>query len=62
MSILADIVSGNTGTADVFYLIGVIIAVLAALCAATRSPEALRWSPVLGWLALGCVSFGLLVL
>jgi hypothetical protein len=66
--LLADIVQGKTAGGDVFFLLGVIFAVLAAIMSWVRygagspnPPAPWPWSHVLGWLAVGCISFGLLL-
>jgi hypothetical protein len=57
---IADIAHGETGAADIFFLVAVILAVLAALLA-WRPPEQ-PFSTVAGWLALACASMGWLLL
>jgi len=75
---LADTIStGHGWAADVFFLVAVVLAVVAAVLHALASrprPAERRadgtlvtlhehfWTPVLGWLALGFVALGLLVL
>jgi len=67
---LAEISSGNIDAADWFFLVAVVLAVLAAVLAVPRrvaSDSTVRastavWSPVLGWLALGFAALALLVL
>lgn len=61
MSTLATIFSGETDTADVFYLIGVILAALGGIVHLAR--------PALGSIAaalvafgIACIGFGLLLL
>jgi hypothetical protein len=60
----ADIVSGNTATADVFFLIAVILAVVAALASVrpVRATEGYVWAPVAAWLAVAFLGLGWLVL
>ena len=61
---LADIASGNTGIADLFFLIGFILAALAVLLGFVREDSLPRW-PLINILvagAVGCISFGLLQL
>lgn len=59
---LADIASGEVDWADIFFLIAVILAVIAALAYASRRTDALPWAPVLLSLAVACISFGWLLL
>lgn len=47
--------AGHQDFADVLFLIGFVLALLASLCAALTSPAA-RWSPVLGWLAVAAIA------
>ena len=58
---LADIASGEVDTADVVFLIAVIVAVVAAALAATTAPQN-RFAAPLGWLAVALVAFGFLLL
>lgn len=63
MSLLADISSGNTGFGDVMFLVGFILAVIAAIAAApVPNNSASPWSATLGWLALAALGLGWLVL
>jgi hypothetical protein len=59
---LADIASGNTDTADVFFLIAVIFAVLSAVFYSSRRAEITFWAPVLLALALASSALAWLVL
>lgn len=59
--LLSTIAEGEVDTADIFLLLAVIIAVIAALLSIVTSPAA-RFASFAGWLALGCAAFGLLVL
>ena len=61
---LADIATGNTGLADVFFLIGFILAALAVALSFVDNPRVAEWSlyRVLMAGAVGCISFGLLQL
>lgn len=59
---LADIATGNTGGADVLFLIGAILAVVAALVAVPVRTAYAAWATFFGALAVGCVSFGLMLL
>ena len=59
---LADIASGNTDTADVFFLIAVIFGVLAAVFYASRRTEITFWAPVLLSLAVASSALAWLVL
>lgn len=63
MTLLADISTGNTGFADVCFLIGFILAVIAALVAAPIGGpgEARPWTSTLGLFALAAVALGWLV-
>ncbi len=66
---LADIAQGKTAGGDIFFLLGIIFGVLAAIMSWVRygggAPNAPAapwpWSHVLGWLAVACISFGLLL-
>ena len=58
--ILADIAEGNSGTADVFFLIAVILAVISAVAA--YSVQAAKAALPLLALALGTASLAWLVL
>lgn len=67
MQLLADISSGNTATADVMFLIAVVLAGLAAIAAvlghtSPPRPDAARWSPALLCAAVALASLGWLVL
>jgi hypothetical protein len=65
-----DIASGQLDAADVFFLIGAILALVAALffaaVAARVDPPATRtvgvWAPVFGWLGVACTAFALMLL
>jgi hypothetical protein len=70
---LADIASGNTDTADAFFLIAAILALLAAILYAigarpVHTTDGVArtnvgvWAPTLGWLAVACAAFALLQL
>jgi phosphoglycerol transferase MdoB-like AlkP superfamily enzyme len=61
MNLLADIATGNTGTADVLFLIAVILAVISALIAWRPAPES-RWSGPLLSLAVAAAAFAWLLL
>ena len=54
------LITGHYDLADVFFLIAVILAVLAA--ASTRVANGAAWTGFLGWLAVGMAAFGWLVL
>ena len=68
MSLLADIAHGETDTADWFFLLAAIFAVVAAVFYAVaqqqrpNSPDWIRWAPVMLSLAVGCAAAGFLVL
>jgi hypothetical protein len=59
---LADIASGETDVADAFFLIALILAIIAALAYASRRTDALPWAPVLLSLAFASAAFAWLVL
>jgi hypothetical protein len=59
---LADIATGNTSTADVFFLVALILALLAAILYAVRRPDASPFAPVLLSLAVASLSLSWLVL
>lgn len=54
--------SGNFNAADVFFLIGAILGVVAAVCYAVVSVPAARWAPVALSVAVGFAAFGLFLL
>jgi len=66
--------SGNIDTADLFFLLSTILAVVAAVLYAMATRPVVAhgdhvhrnnisvWAPVAGWLALACLAFGWLVL
>jgi hypothetical protein len=54
--------SGNLNFADVMFLIGAIVAVLAAIFYGLVQPPVSRWAPVMLSLAVGFVAFGFFVL
>ena len=58
---LADIASGETGVADIFFLIGVILAFLSVVIYMWVEPQRPYWSPLVAG-AVGCIAFGLLLL
>jgi hypothetical protein len=64
MTTLADISSGNTGTADVFFLLAVIVAGLAAVAYLARAGagELGRYAPSLVAAAVALAALGWLVL
>ena len=70
MTLLADISTGNTDTADVLFLLGGIFAVLAAVLHVVptrtttdgRAVTTARYAPVLLAAAVALVAFGLLAL
>jgi hypothetical protein len=58
---LADIVSGKTGAADVFFLIAAILAAVAGI--GSNQPETIGARAIaLGWAAVALVALGLLFL
>lgn len=59
---LADIVTGEHGTADVLFLIAAIVAVLAALSASPIGVSRAAWSSALGWIAVALLAVAWLVL
>jgi hypothetical protein len=65
-AILAQTVSAEVDTADIFFLFGVVLLVIAALLAAMAAmspprPEG-RWCTTVGYLGLACLAVGLWVL
>lgn len=62
------IANGNFNAADVFFLVGCILAAIAALAAVPRHvpPDGRyvvgAYAPVIGWLALSCIGLGLFLL
>lgn len=61
MSLLADIASGESDWADIFFLIGIILAFLAVLLHWWAEPQRPYWSALVAG-AVGCIAFGLLLL
>lgn len=67
---IATIVTGQGDTADVFFLIAVILAAVATLLYAVaakrthteRSVDVVRWAPVAGWAAVVSLAVAWLVL
>ena len=59
---IADIASGETDTADIFFLFAVILMALAGLAYGLRRTDTTPWAPVLGWLGGAFLALGLLVL
>lgn len=59
---LAEISSGNADTADVFFLVALILALVAALLYGSRRTEAVPWAPVMLSLAVASLSLSWLVL
>lgn len=57
---LGDIASGNTGAADVLFLIALILAIVGAL--AYLVANATRFAPSLVALSVGAIAFGFLLL
>lgn len=58
---LADIASGETGAADIFFLLGVVFAFLAVVLFVWVEPRRDYWSPLVS-AAVGCIAFGFLLL
>lgn len=58
---IADISSGNSGFADVCYLIAVVVAVIAALWMTRPGPTSDRYGGPLVAVAVAFVALGLLV-
>ena len=61
MNLLADIASGETDWADIFFLLGVIFAFLAVLIHWREDPVRGYWGALVAG-AVGCIAFGLLLL
>ena len=61
MNLLADIASGETDWADIFFLLGVIFAFLAVLLHWSFETQRPYWSALVAG-AVGCIAFGLLLL
>ena len=59
---IADIATGNTGFADVMFLVGLILALLAALLYGSQRPATSPFAPVLLSLAVASISLAWLVL
>jgi hypothetical protein len=64
MTIFAEIMTGHRDLSDVVLLIGVVLAVLAAIAAWPHPQTATtaKWVGSLAALAVGCIAFGLLAL
>lgn len=63
LAMLADIASGHTAAADVCFLIGLALAVLATLAAWPRpATAAAGWTPALASGALAALALGWLLL
>lgn len=58
---IADIASGEVDTADVFFLVALILAGLAALLSTVTIPAS-RHAATFGWAAVTCLSAAWLVL
>ena len=54
--------SGNFNAADIFWLIGLIVAVVAAILYAVTPHPVVKWAPVALSAAVACVAFGLFLL
>ena len=59
---LADIASGDTGAADIAFLVGLVLAVVAGLFATVRRLSAGSYHIGVGWLAVAAIALGLLLL
>ncbi|HEX5015987.1 MAG TPA: hypothetical protein VFX15_00200 [Actinomycetes bacterium] len=62
MSLLADISSGNTGFADVMFLVGFVLFILAAILYIPGNPPKPPYAAMVMCLGLGAVALGWLVL
>lgn len=57
------IVNGNLDVADLFFLVAVILGVIAAVLSFPRTtPPAKSYAATAGWLAVACLGFGWFVL
>jgi hypothetical protein len=59
---IAAIASGNSDTAEIFFLVAMILAVLAAVAYAVRRTDVIVWAPVLLSLAVASAALAWLVL
>lgn len=62
VKVIADIATGNTDAADVFFLIAFVLATIAAIAYAVTQPAANRFAPALGWMGAAVAFLGWLVL
>ena len=62
MRLLADISSGNSGFADIMFLVGSILFLIAAILYWPRTPNSPPYGGVALCLGLACVALGWLVL
>lgn len=60
--LLSTIATGNVDAADVFFLIAVIVFVVAAILTWVAAPPAPKIATTLGYLAAGCLALALLLL
>lgn len=54
--------NGNLDAADIFFLVGTILAVIAAVLYIPREPARSAWAPTALSAALACVAFAFLLL
>ncbi len=59
---IADITHGHVDAADVAFLVGLVLAVLAGLLTLTPRWQEHAGRQLLGWLAVGAICLGLLLL
>ncbi len=59
---IADIARGDTGAADVLFLVGAVLAVLAGLMTAVPAWAGAGYRAGIGWLAVACLAVGWVLL
>jgi hypothetical protein len=62
MHMLADISTGNTGFADIMFLVGLILFLIAALLSLPHDPARPPYAWFVGFVGLAAVALGWLVL
>jgi hypothetical protein len=60
--VIADIAHGDLAAADVSFLVGLVLAVVAGLFATVRRLSTTSYHIGIGWLAVAAIALGLLLL